>query len=89
MTEAEETAGGDELREVAGGRADLLAQEAGLALGTSEDRGTEYRARGQAVAKLCRMAGASEELVPQWIAEGKRRAEAGRKPPFSESARRR
>ena len=77
-----------ELRDVADGRADLLAEVAGLALGTSEARGAEYVAMGQAVADLCRAAGADETLVPQWAEEGKRRAEARRMPPFSQPGRR-
>jgi hypothetical protein len=35
------------------------------------------------VAELCRMAGADEALIPQWIQEGRRRAEAAKLPPFS------
>jgi hypothetical protein len=41
-------AGAAELREIAGGRADLLAETAGLALGTAEGKGPEYAARAQA-----------------------------------------
>jgi hypothetical protein len=56
LTEAEKAAGAAELREVADGRTDLLAEVAGLALGTAEGKGQEYEARGQAVAELCRLA---------------------------------
>jgi len=83
LSEAEKAAGAAELREVADGRADLLAEEAGLALGAAEGKGAEYQARGQAVAELCRMAGADEDLIPSWIDEGKRRAAIRRLPPFS------
>jgi hypothetical protein len=38
-----------ELREVAGDRAGLLAEVAGIALGTSEGKGEEYREQGRAV----------------------------------------
>jgi hypothetical protein len=44
------------------------------------------RALGQAVAELCRMAGADESLIPQWTAEGRRRAEAAQHPPFTGGA---
>jgi hypothetical protein len=64
LTEAEKEAGEAELREIAGQRTDLLAEVAGLALGTAEGKGEEYAARGQAVAELCRMAGAGEDLIP-------------------------
>jgi hypothetical protein len=84
LTEAQKAAGAAELTEVAGGRSDLLAQVAGLALGTTESKGDEYRARGQATAELCRLAGADEDLIPQWTEEGRRRAEAARLPPFSQ-----
>ena len=83
LDEDEKAAGAAELREVAGDRPDLLAEVAGLALGSAERRGPEYEARGQAVAELCRMAGADEALIPQWIDEGRRRAEAAKLPPFS------
>jgi len=87
LTAAEKTAGAAELKQVAGGRGDLLAQVAGLMLGSAQSEGPEYEARGQAVAELCRMAGADEALIPQWIQEGRRRAEAAELPPFSRPGR--
>jgi hypothetical protein len=39
------------------------------------------------VAELCRLAGADEALIPGWIEEGKRRAEAAQLPPFSQPGR--
>ena len=68
-----------ELRELAAGRADLLAQVAGIFEGASEGRHDEPLAR-QAVT-LCRLAGADDALIPQWTAEGRRRAQAARQPP--------
>jgi hypothetical protein len=88
LTEAEKASGAAELREAAGDRGDLLAEVAGLALGSANSRGPEYEARGQAVAELCWMAGADEALIPQWIQEGRRRAEAATLPPFSRPGRR-
>ena len=87
LTEDETAAAVAELQEIAGGRADLLAEVAGIALGTSEGRGEEYRAQAQAVAGLCRLAGADESLIPQWTDEGRRRAETRRHPPFSQPGR--
>jgi hypothetical protein len=87
LTEAEEASGAAELREAAGDRGDLLAEVAGLAVGSAKNRGPEYEARGQAVAEPCRMAGADEALIPQWIQEGHRRAEAAKLPPFSRPGR--
>lgn len=69
------------LRELAGGRADLLAEVAGILEGTSEGELDEPLAR-QAAA-LCRKAGADLEAVPAWIEEGRRRAAAARQAPFS------
>jgi hypothetical protein len=89
LDEAGKAAGAAELREAADGRADLLAETAGLALGTSEGRGPEYRAQAQAVAELCRRAGADETLIPQWAEEGRGRAASRRKPPFSDPGSRR
>ena len=61
-----------ELRELAGGRADLLARVAGIFEGASGGELDEPLARQ--AARLCRLAGADESLIPQWIAEGRRRA---------------
>jgi hypothetical protein len=83
LTAAEKASGAAELKEVAGDRGDLLAEVAGLMLGTAESKGPEYEARSQAVAELCRMAGADEAVIPQWIQEGRRRAEAAKLPLFS------
>jgi len=84
MDEAQRAAGAAELREVAGGRRDLLAEVAGIMLGTAERKGPEHEAQAQAVAELCRLAGADESLIPQWIEEGQRGAQASRLPPFSQ-----
>jgi hypothetical protein len=68
-----------EIRELAGGRGDLLAEVAGIFEGTSEGELDEPLCRQ--AAQLCRLAGADETLIPAWITEGRRRAEAARKPP--------
>jgi hypothetical protein len=67
------------LREIAGGRADLLAEVAGILLGAREGALDEPRARS--AARLCRLAGADEALIPQWAEEGKRRAADARMRP--------
>jgi hypothetical protein len=86
LTEAHQTAGAAELRAVAGDRGDLLAEEAGIALGTSEDKGPQYRA--QAGHRGAVPAGSRRrEPDPAWIEEGPRRAEAARLPPFSQPRR--
>ena len=82
LTEDEKAAGAAELLEIAADRPDLLAEVAGLAIGTAESKGPEFMARAQAGAGLC-MAGADESLIPRWAEEGRRRAEAARLPPFS------
>ena len=87
LTEDEAAAVVAELREVAHGRADLLAEIAGITLGSSESKGPEYRAQAEAIAELCRAAGADEPLIPAWIEEGRRRTEAARRPPFSGGVR--
>jgi hypothetical protein len=77
----EEAAAVAELRELAGGRADLLAEVAGILEGTSEGELDELLTRQ--AAGLCRLADADPETIPAWIAEGRRRAAAARQPPFS------
>jgi hypothetical protein len=67
------------LVELAAGRADLLAEVAGIFEGTSEGELDEPLAR-QAAA-LCRQAGADPDAIPEWIAEGRRRAASARMPP--------
>ena len=81
LTEDEEAAAVAVLRELAGGRADLLAEVAGVLEGTSEGKLNEPLKRQAAM--LCRKAGADPEAIPAWIEEGRRRAAASRQPPFS------
>ena len=83
----EEAAAVAELRELAGGRPDLLAEVAGIFEGTSEVEPDEPRAR-QAAA-LCRKAGADPEAIPAWIEEGRRRRAAARRPSGSPRSGRR
>jgi hypothetical protein len=79
--EAQRAVGAAELQEVAGDRGDLLAEVAGIVVGASESKGPEYEAQARVMAELCRLAGADESLIPQWIEEGRRRAEAARQKP--------
>ncbi len=81
LTEAEETAAVAELRTLADGRADLLAEVAGILEGTSEGELDEPFVRQ--AAGLCRAAGADAEAIPAWIAEGRRRRANASRPPFS------
>jgi hypothetical protein len=79
LTEDEQAAAVTELRELAAGRADLLAEVCGIFEGASAGRHDEPLARQAAT--LCRLAGADDALIPQWAAEGRRRAQAARQPP--------
>jgi hypothetical protein len=79
LTADEQAAAVTELRDLAAGRADLLAQVAGIFEGASAGRHDEPLARQAAT--LCRLTGADDALIPQWIAEGRRRAQAARQPP--------
>jgi hypothetical protein len=72
LTADEEAAAVDGLRALAAGRSDLLAEVAGIFEGTSEGELDEPLAR--TAAQLCRLAGADGALIPQWVAEGRRRA---------------
>ena len=62
-----------ELQQIAPGRADLLAEAAGVMLGAAE--GTVDEPRACAAAELCRAAGADPALIPPWTEEGRRRAQ--------------
>ena len=81
LTEEEEAVALAELRALAAGRADLLAEVAGIFEGTSEGELDEPLARS--AAQLCRKAGADADAIPGWIEEGRRRAANARRPPFS------
>jgi hypothetical protein len=70
---AEEQAGAvAEIRRAAAGRADLLAERAGTALGYAE-AGCDA-ARCQQIAKLCIAAGADKALIERWVTVGRERA---------------
>lgn len=81
LTGDEETAAVAALGELAAGRADLLAEVAGILEGASEGELDEPRARQ--AAQLCRKAGADEPAIAAWAEEGRRRRAAARMPPFS------
>jgi hypothetical protein len=81
LTADEEAAAVAALRELAGGRSDLLAEVAGIFEGTSEGEMDEPIKRQ--AAQLCRKAGADPEAIPAWIAEARRRRANASRPPFS------
>ena len=75
-TGAETAAAIRELREIAGGRGDLLAEVAGLLIGYYRRTAEELKAR--AAAYYCIAAGAGLDLIPRWIETGRSRAAAAR-----------
>src|SRR6266516_2555404 len=74
LTADEEATAVTELAEAAAGRADLLAERAGTALGFGEGR--PDAARYQQIAELCIAAGADQALIERWIKIGRERAAA-------------
>ena len=85
-TGAETAAAVRELREMAGGRGDLLAEVAGLLIGYYRRTTEELKAR--AAAYYCIAAGAGLDLIPRWIETGCSRAAAARRiPPAVPEAR--
>jgi hypothetical protein len=84
LTGDEEAAAVAALRELADGRADLLAEVAGIFEGAGEGELDEPFARQ--AAGLCRAAGADPHGIQAWIEEGRRRRDAARLPPFSRGA---
>ena len=81
LTAREEAVALAELRALAAGRADLLAEVTGILEGTSEGELDEPLVR--TAARLCHKAGADPEAIPGWIEEGRRRAANVRRPPSS------
>ena len=84
-TEGETAAAIAELREIAGDRPDLLAEQAGILLGFHEGGLDEPRAK--AAASFCIAAGADQGLIPRWVKVGRERAELPGRPPFSRPGR--
>jgi hypothetical protein len=68
-----------ELREIARGRADLLAEVAGLLIGYYRRTAEEHKAR--AAAYYCIAAGAGLDLIPRWVEVGRSRAAAAQRLP--------
>src|SRR5579859_1770508 len=81
LTAAEEAAAVAELTEAAAGRADLLAERAGTALGFGEGR--PDAARYQQIAELCIAAGADRALIERWVKVGRDRAAATAAIPYT------
>ena len=81
LTAEQETAAVAELAQAAAGRADLLAECAGTALGFGE--GGQDAARYRQIAELCIAAGADRSLVGRWVAVGRERAAAARARPHA------
>jgi hypothetical protein len=77
----QEAAAAAELAQAAAGRADLLAECAGTALGFGE--GGQDAARYRQIAELCIAAGADRSLIGRWIAVGRERAAAARARPHA------
>jgi hypothetical protein len=72
-----------ELRELAGGRADLLSQHAGLALGRAEGSEQAQTPGHLAEAELCKLSGARQDLIEPWIETGRERAQQARQRPYT------
>jgi hypothetical protein len=81
LTADEEARAIAELTEAAAGRADLLAEHAGTALGFGEGR--PDAARYQQIAELCIAAGADQALIERWINVGRERAAAATAIPYT------
>jgi hypothetical protein len=81
LTADEETVAVAELTEAAAGRADLLAERAGTALGFGGDR--PDAARYRQIAELCIAAGADPALIERWIQVGRDRAAAAAAIPYT------
>ena len=79
LTGEQEAAALADLAEVADGRIDLLAQQAGLAIGLHEQ--DVDAAVYLQIAQLCIQAGADIALIPRWIEEGRRRRHAAQRLP--------
>jgi len=85
LTADEDAAAVTALRGLAGGRADLLAEVAGILEGFAEGELSEPLDRQ--AADLCRKAGADPEAIPAWTEKGRQRRSAATMPPPSGGVR--
>jgi hypothetical protein len=76
LTEAQHHAAIAELTDIAAGRADLLAECAGVTAGYHQ--GDPDERRHLIAAQLCIDAGADTTQIPRWVEEGHRRASTAR-----------
>jgi hypothetical protein len=81
LTADEEAVAVAELTDAAAGRADLLAERAGTALGFGEGR--PDAARYRQIAELCIAAGADPALIERWIKVGRQRAAVAAAIPYT------
>jgi hypothetical protein len=81
LTADEEAVAVAELTGAAAGRADLLAERAGTALGFGEGRPDAVRYRQ--IAELCAAAGADPALIERWTKVGGERAAAAAAIPYT------
>jgi hypothetical protein len=72
-----------ELAEVARGRADLLAEHAGVIIGATEGELAMQAGKGREQARLCVLAGADPDALAPWIEVGRERKRQARLLPFS------
>jgi hypothetical protein len=81
LTEEQRARSLAELRQVADGRVDLLAEHAGTVLGASENDHPFIVQRAELIAKLCTQAGADADSIERWRKVGRQRsADASRIP---------
>lgn len=81
LSAGEEAVAVAEVAEAAAGRADLLAERAGTALGFG--KGRPDAARYRQIAELCVAAGADQALIERWIEVGRDRAAAAAAIPYA------
>jgi hypothetical protein len=72
-----------ELRDLAGGRPDLLAQHAGVRLGWAQAAASAEAPGLRAEAELCKQAGAPAGLIEPWIETGRQRRFSARATPYT------
>jgi hypothetical protein len=72
-----------ELRQVAAGRSDLLAQCAGIELGFADNGLSSMADQTRLFADLCIQAGADTTLIQRWRLVGRKRADDARQIPYT------
>ncbi len=83
LTEEQRAQALADLRQVADGRVDILAEHAGTVLGASENGHPFIVQQAELIAELCLQAGADADAIERWRKVGRQRSADARRIPYT------